>query len=165
MFVVTVLFRVRPDAVTSAKALAGGLPMGALLAREEAAGAFEPGDHASTFGGGPLVASVADAVLQVILADGFLEEVRAKGRLLRERLEAVAGASGLVDHVRGRGLMQGVVLTEPRAAEVTADAAEAGLLVCPAGADVVRLVPPLVITPDEIDEAVGILGAVVAGTG
>jgi predicted acetylornithine/succinylornithine family transaminase len=151
-----------PDAVTVAKALAGGLPMGALLARGGAAEAFEPGDHASTFGGGPLVAAVAGAVLGVILGEGFLGEVRAKGEYLLARLEVVVAASPSADHVRGRGLMLGLVLAEPRAAEVVDAAAERGLLVCPAGADVVRLVPPLTITRDEIDDAVGMLGEALA---
>lgn len=146
-----------PDAVAVAKALAGGLPMGALLVRGEAAEAFRPGDHASTFGGGPLVASVANAVLDVILADGFLDEVRAKGSHLRNALEEVAGTSPLVAGVRGRGLMQGVVLAEPMAGRLVDRMADLGLLACPAGPDVVRFVPPLTITRSEIDEAVAIL--------
>ncbi len=151
-----------PDAVTTAKALAGGLPMGALLARGEAAEAFEPGDHASTFGGGPLVAGVANAVLDVILADGFLAEVRSKGDHLRSGLHRVSDRHRSVDGVRGRGLMHGVALSEPRAGEVVDAARELGMLTCPAGADVVRFVPPLVITRDEIDEALEILGDALA---
>ncbi len=145
---------VLPDAVTTAKALAGGLPMGALLARGEAAAAFEPGDHASTFGGGPLVASVANAVADVILADGFLESVQAKGERLRSGLEMLVVESPLAASVRGAGLMQGVVLHEDRAGEVVTAAMDAGMLTCPAGPNVFRFVPALTITDAEIDEAV-----------
>jgi acetylornithine aminotransferase/acetylornithine/N-succinyldiaminopimelate aminotransferase len=143
-----------PDAVTVAKALAGGLPMGALLARGEAAHAFEPGDHASTFGGGPLVASVANAVLDTILEEGFLDRVAARGDRLRAGLETVAAESPSARAVRGRGLMQGLVLAEERASDLVAAALDQGMLVCPAGADVVRFVPALTIDVSEVDEAV-----------
>ena len=145
---------VEPDAVTSAKALAGGLPMGALLARGAAAEAFVPGDHASTFGGGPFVASVANAVLDTVLAPGFLDEVQAKGKRFAHALTRTASGSPLARGVRGRGLMQGLVLTEPRAADLTSVLRDLGLLVCPAGPEVVRFVPPLTVTGDELDEAV-----------
>ena len=151
-----------PDAVTCAKALAGGLPMGALLARGEAAAAFEPGDHASTFGGGPLVSAAAHAVLDVVLAEGFLDEVRRKGERLRDGIEELAAHSPLAAEVRGRGLMLGLRLAEPRAGELVDALREAGALTCPAGADVVRFVPPLVIGREEIDEALGILDRALA---
>jgi acetylornithine/succinyldiaminopimelate/putrescine aminotransferase len=151
-----------PDAVTCAKALAGGLPMGALLARGEAAAAFQPGDHASTFGGGPLVSAAAHAVLDVVLAEGFLDEVRRKGERLRDGIEELAAHSPLAAEVRGRGLMLGLRLAEPRAGELVDALREAGALTCPAGADVVRFVPPLVIGREEIDEALGILDRALA---
>jgi len=146
-----------PDAVTVAKALAGGLPMGALLASGAAATAFQPGDHASTFGGGPLVASVANAVLDVMLEDGFMGDVAAKGGLLSDRLLAVAGDNETVAGVRGRGLMQGLVLEGGGAAAVVSAAMGMGLLTCPAGPDVVRFTPPLTISEEEIDEGVQII--------
>lgn len=142
-----------PDAVTSAKALAGGLPMGALLARGAAADAFVPGDHASTFGGGPFVATVANAVLDVILAPGFLDEVRDKSARLGAGLERIAAKSPEARGVRGRGLMWGLVLTEAVAAELTGELREQGLLTCPAGPDVIRFVPPLTVSAEEIDDA------------
>jgi predicted acetylornithine/succinylornithine family transaminase len=145
-----------PDAVACAKALAGGLPMGALLARGVAARAFSPGDHASTFGGGPLVSAAAHAVLDVVLADGFLEEVRLKGELLRAGLERLAATRPLVADVRGRGLMLGLRLAEPRAADLVDSLREHGALTCPAGPNVVRLVPPLTINREEIDEGLAI---------
>jgi acetylornithine/succinyldiaminopimelate/putrescine aminotransferase len=146
-----------PDAVTCAKALAGGLPMGALLARGEAAQAFQPGDHASTFGGGPLVAAAAHAVLDVVLAEGFLDDLNTRAEYLREGLDRLAKTHVTVAGVRGRGLMLGLQLVEPRATKLVAALSAAGALTCPAGADVVRFVPPLIITRQEIDEALGIV--------
>jgi acetylornithine/N-succinyldiaminopimelate aminotransferase len=151
-----------PDAVACAKALAGGLPMGALLARGAAAEAFRPGDHASTFGGGPLVSAAAHAVLDVVLAEGFLAEVRHKGALLRAGLEELAAAQPAAAGVRGRGLMLGLRLAEPRAAELVDALRERGALSCPAGADVVRFVPPLTISRPEIDEALEIVESALA---
>ena len=148
-----------PDAVACAKALAGGLPMGALLARGEAAEAFQPGDHASTFGGGPLVSAAAHALLDVVLADGFLEEVQGKGARLRAGLERLAQTDANAAGVRGRGLMLGLRLAEPRAGELVDAMRRRGALSCPAGKDVVRFVPPLTIADHEIDEALEIVGA------
>ncbi len=148
---------VLPDAVASAKALAGGLPMGVLLARGAAATAFQPGDHASTFGGGPFVAAVAHAVLDVILRDGFLDQVRRKGARLRAGIERLVATRPLVAEVRGRGLMLGLRLAAPRASELVDILRDGGALTCPAGADVVRFVPPLTITLEELDEALEIL--------
>ena len=146
-----------PDAVTLAKALAGGLPMGALLARGPLIEAFQPGDHASTFGGGPFVAAIANAVLDVVLGDDFLAEVVAKGEHLDALLLGLAERSPIVAATRGPGLMRGIVLVSPLAAPVVESARERGLLVCPAGANVVRLVPPLTITRQEISEGVAML--------
>jgi len=154
-----------PDAVTVAKALAGGLPMGALLARGEAATAFQPGDHGSTFGGGPLVASVANAVLDVVLQDGFMDEVAAKGARLADHLEAIADDTATVTGARGRGLMQGLVLRDETAADVISAAMGMGMLTCPAGPDVVRLTPALTISEEEIDEGAQILRRALSAPG
>lgn len=149
---------VTPDAVTSAKGLAGGLPMGVLLARGEAAAVLGPGDHASTFGGGPFVASVANAVLDVVLAEGFLEAVAAKGERLRRGLEYLAARHDDVLEVRGRGLMLGLALSGPHAGELSRRLQEVGLLVAPAGPDVLRFVPPLTVDDEAIDEALELVG-------
>jgi acetylornithine/N-succinyldiaminopimelate aminotransferase len=141
-----------PDAVAAAKALAGGLPMGALLARGEAASAFAPGDHASTFGGGPFIANVANAVLDVVLADGFLDAVRAKGARLGGELAALAARHPLALEARGRGLIWGLALREPCAGDVVAALRERGVLATIAGKEVVRFTPPLIVTDKEIDE-------------
>ncbi len=154
---------VRPDLVVAAKGLAGGLPMGVLLARGEAAAAFTPGDHGCTFGGGPLVAHVADAVVRTVLAPGFLDEVRRKGEHLRRRLEELAERHPVVVETRGRGLMQGLALAAPRAAELVTRLRDRGVLAAPAGASVLRLVPPLVIEEAEIDAAAAALDAALGG--
>ena len=153
---------VLPDSVASAKALAGGLPMGALLARGEVAEAFRPGDHGSTFGGGPLVASVAIAVLDEVLSAGFLDGVKVRGRRLLDGLEDLANHHPTASSARGRGLMLGLVLTAPAASDLVELARDRGLLLCPAGLEVVRLVPPLIVSDDEIDRALAILGEALA---
>lgn len=137
---------VTPDIVTLAKPLAGGLPMGATLVNEAIGASIKPGDHATTFGGGPLVSTVALAVLETIGQPDFLADVKRKGDLLKQ---ALPGA-------RGVGLMLGIELEEPAAPYVQA-AFEKGLLICTAGENVIRLLPPLVISDDEIVEAVEIL--------
>jgi len=150
-----------PDVVTLAKPLGGGLPMGAVLLTEAVAAALKPGDHATTFGGGPLVATVALDVLRTIAEPGFLAAVREKGEALGAALSRLAAVSPKVVAVRGRGLMWGIELVEPAAPYVTA-ARERGLLVCTAGAQVIRVVPPLVVTREELERAVAILGEVLA---
>lgn len=145
---------VRPDLVTLAKGLANGLPIGALLVADEAAGAFVPGDHGSTFGGNPVSSAAAAAVVDA-LDDDLLENVRARGA------ELVAGLQELerVRSVRGRGLLVGVEIDG--SANDVVDAARAdGLLVLTAGDDVVRLAPPLTVTADDVSRALAGLGRI-----
>ncbi|HYL55320.1 MAG TPA: acetylornithine/succinylornithine family transaminase [Gemmatimonadales bacterium] len=150
-----------PDVLTLAKPLAGGLPMGAVLVTSAVAAALKPGDHATTFGGGPLVAGVALDVLRTIADPEFLASVRRKGDWLGARLGRLAGAARRVKAVRGRGLLWGLELSEPAAPFVTA-AREHGLLVLTAGPEVIRIIPPLVITEAELERGVGILEEVLA---
>jgi predicted acetylornithine/succinylornithine family transaminase len=150
-----------PDLLTIAKPLAGGLPMGAVLLDERVAAAVRPGDHATTFGGGPLVASVALAVLRTIGDPAFLADVRRTGDWLGARLRRLAASRPRVREVRGRGLMWGLELTEPAGPFVTA-ARERGVLVVGAGPAVIRIVPPLVITVPELERGVGVLEVVLA---
>ena len=135
--------------------------MGAVLLRDAIATALKPGDHATTFGGGPLVSSVALAVVQTIADPDFLAQVRSKGEWLGARLAALAARRPRVREARGRGLMWGLELTEPAAPFVTA-ARERGLLILTAGTNVLRLVPPLVITPEELERGTVVLEAVLA---
>ncbi|HKW41291.1 MAG TPA: acetylornithine/succinylornithine family transaminase [Gemmatimonadales bacterium] len=150
-----------PDILTLAKPLAGGLPMGAVLVTAPVAAALKPGDHATTFGGGPLVASVALDVVRAIADPAFLADVRAKGEWLGTRLERLAAGHPRVREVRGRGLFWGLELREP-AAPIVAAARERGLLVLTAGAQVIRVIPPLVITVPELERGVAILEDVLA---
>jgi predicted acetylornithine/succinylornithine family transaminase len=150
-----------PDLLTLAKPLAGGLPMGAVLVSGAVAAALRPGDHATTFGGGPLVASVALAVLRTVAEPAFLAEVRRKGEWLGQRLARLAAARPRVREVRGRGLLWGLELAEP-AAPVVGAARERGVLVATAGPQVVRIIPPLVIAVDELERGVAILEEVLA---
>ena len=150
-----------PDLLTLAKPLAGGLPMGAVLLNERVAAAVRPGDHATTFGGGPLVASVALAVLRTIGDPAFLAEVRRTGAWLGARLRHLAASRPRVREIRGRGLMWGIDLHEP-AGPFIAAARERGILVVGAGPTVIRLVPPLVITIAELERGVAVLEEVLA---
>jgi acetylornithine/N-succinyldiaminopimelate aminotransferase len=145
---------VRPDVLTSAKALGGGFPIGACIAGPEAAEVLEPGDHGSTFAGGPVATAAALAVLEIIDDPVLLRHVRELGAILRERLEALDG----VAETRGRGLMVGVGLAEGvDAAAVGADLLERGLVVNVPRPDTLRLLPPLVIDSDHVDQAVGLI--------
>jgi acetylornithine aminotransferase/acetylornithine/N-succinyldiaminopimelate aminotransferase len=148
---------VRPDAVTLAKGLANGLPLGCLLVADEAAGAFEPGDHGSTFGGNPVASAAAVAVCDAV-DDELLASVRAVGTLLAEGLSPLAG----VVEVRGRGLLLGAELDRPAADAVDA-CRERGLLVSSAGERTLRLTPPLTIGPAEVGQALAVLGEVLGG--
>jgi acetylornithine/succinyldiaminopimelate/putrescine aminotransferase len=153
-------FGVTPDLMTVAKPLAGGLPMGAVLMTERVAETIQPGDHATTFGGGPLVASAALATVRAIGEPAFLDDVQRKGHLLANLLQKlVLNHPTKVKDVRGVGLIWGVEIDGP-AGEVVGRALEAGLLVCSAGPNVVRIVPPLVIGDAELAEGVQILDEV-----
>jgi predicted acetylornithine/succinylornithine family transaminase len=149
-------YGVEPDMLTLAKPLAGGLPMGAVLLSEEIATAVRPGDHATTFGGGPLVASVALHVLERVSDAALLASVRERGAWLGQELHAIGTRTGKVRAVRGTGYMWGIDVTMP-ASDVVAAALEEGLLLCVAGEHTVRLLPPLVATRDELAEGLTIL--------
>lgn len=140
---------ITPDIVTLAKGLGGGLPIGACLAIGAAADLMQPGMHGSTFGGNPVCTAAACAVLRVLREEGLIDHAAALGKTLADGIEALDHP--LVDHVRGRGLLRGVVLTAPQAKAVEAAAREAGFLVNAAAPDVVRLAPPLIISTEQID--------------
>jgi acetylornithine/N-succinyldiaminopimelate aminotransferase len=142
---------VRPDLVALAKALANGLPIGALLVADVAAGAFEPGDHGSTFGGNPVSCAAACVVVDAI-DDELLANVHEQGGVLAAALGALPG----VVEVRGRGLLLGAVLDRP-AAEVVEACREGGLVVLAAGDNVLRLAPALTIERSDVDEALAVL--------
>jgi len=149
---------ITPDIVTSAKGIGGGFPVGAVLATEDAASGMTAGTHGTTYGGGPLAMAVSNAVMDVLLGDGFLEHVRETSAMLRGRLEGLRQKHAtLITEVRGHGLMCGlrVPSVEPRLA--VPYLVEKGLVVAPAGENVLRFLPPLIVTEDDIEKAVNIL--------
>lgn len=147
---------IRPDLLMVAKPLAGGLPMGALLAAPHIADVMAPGDHGTTFGGGPLVAHVARAVLRTLTAPGFLEGVRKRAERLDGSLRRLAARTSAVRELRGLGLIRGVVV-DGDAPGVVTRARERGLLLVAAGPDVVRLLPPLNAPDEQLDMGVELL--------
>ncbi len=149
-------FGVEPDVMTLAKALGGGLPLGAMLAREAVAGSFPPGSHASTFGGNPVVCRAGLAVMDTLLEQGLAAHGEAVGGLLRQGLEALAQRFGFIREVRGKGLLLGVEL-DRECAPVVRECMEEGLLVVPAGPRVLRMAPPLIIEAEDVEEALSVL--------
>ena len=153
--------QVEPDAMSLAKGIAGGVPLGALLARENVAKVFTPGTHASTFGGNPLATAAACAVMD-LLQEGLLERVQRAGARLSEKLAHLPTHTPRVQGERGLGLLRAVLLSEDLAGKVVARARDLGLLVNAIGERVVRLAPPLTVSDEEIDRAVALLAEAVA---
>jgi acetylornithine aminotransferase/acetylornithine/N-succinyldiaminopimelate aminotransferase len=157
-------FGVIPDIITLAKALGNGLPIGALLTTDQVAETFEPGSHASTFGGNPVACAAAVVVLQTMLAPGFLEEVRQKGEYLASGLNDLSRMfPAIASGARGLGLIQGLALTPefvPRGGEIVSLLFDAGILANFAGGLVLRFLPPLVISRAEIDELLAALARI-----
>jgi acetylornithine/N-succinyldiaminopimelate aminotransferase len=153
---------VTPDIMAVAKGIGGGFPLGACLATKEAAKGMVAGTHGTTYGGNPLAMAVGNAVLDVVLGEGFLDHVRAMAARLRQKLGGLQDRHPkIIEAVRGEGLMIGLKLV-PNNAEFAAAARAEHLLVIPAGDNVVRLLPPLVITEADVDEAVKRLDAACA---
>ncbi len=151
-----------PDAMSVAKGLGNGFPIGGFVVRRRWEGVLPVGSHASTFGGNPLAGAAALAVVETIAAPGFLENVRAIGEFLLDRLRDRLGGNERVRGIRGRGLMIGIELDEP-SPPICRRLASDGLLVIPAGANVLRLVPPLIIDREQAAEACDRIAAVLAG--
>jgi acetylornithine aminotransferase len=154
-------FGVAPDIMTLAKALAGGAPIGTMLAREEVAAAFSPGTHGSTFGGNPLMTAAALAAVRAILEEGLLERSVEMGAYLVAALEGLRRKYPFVTEVRGIGLMVGMGLAIP-GGEIVKEGHARGVLLNVTHDTVLRFVPPLVVTKEEIDEMVGILDGIFA---
>ncbi|MBT8353186.1 MAG: acetylornithine transaminase [Desulfofustis sp.] len=155
---------VTPDIMTVAKALGNGMPIGAMVTTEKLASALVPGTHASTFGGNPVACAAAVATLKVMLADGFLDEVQAKGDYFRARLAEVQQKHlRLCSHVRGMGLLNGLVMTEAgceRGADIVNAMYDEHILINFAGNCALRFAPPLIVDRTEIDRAIVILDQV-----
>jgi predicted acetylornithine/succinylornithine family transaminase len=154
-------YGITPDIMTLAKALAGGLPIGALLARKEVAASFTPGTHASTFGGNPLVTTAAIASLTTINNPSFLEHCRTMGNYLMDQLNNLKKKNSSIREVRGKGLLVGMELDQ-LATDVVDKCLEKGLLINCVQEKVLRFLPPLTITKKEIDQAVSTLEEVLS---
>jgi len=150
-------YGVQPDVVTCAKGIAGGLPMGACLVSERLGDILQPGQNGSTFGGNPIASAAARVVVRRVSEPDFLQSVAEKGAYFREKLEAMPQ----VEYVRGRGLMLGVKLKEKDAHDVLVQCAKAGLLILTAK-ELVRFLPPLTITQEDIDQGLAIFQQVLA---
>ena len=151
---------VEPDMLTLAKPIAGGLPMGAVLVNSRIANTINAGEHGTTFGGGPFVASVALHVLERVADPALLAHVSSAGKWIGDRLRAMGERTGRVRAIRGRGFMWGIDVSEP-AGDIVARARDAGLLVLTAGDHTVRLLPPLVTSQQDLDRGLTILEQVI----
>lgn len=155
-------YGIEPDILTLSKAIGGGMPFGAMLAKEAVASAFQPGDHATTFGGSPLSAAAALAAVSAIIEDHLPEQAATIGTQLRDRLTALQAQQPLVTGSRVCGCMAAVDLAAPIAAAVKADAQERGLLILTVGDNMLRLLPALICTPAQVDEAIAIVAQAIA---
>ena len=147
---------VTPDILTVAKPMAGGLPMGAILTTRDVADAMQPGDHGTTFGGGPFISAVALHVLDRLSDPAMLKHVRERGAQVKKGLDAMAKSNTAIRTVRGTGLMWGIDVAEP-AKDIVARAMKLGLLICSAGEHTIRLLPPLVVTKADVERGLGLL--------
>lgn len=153
-------YGIEPDIITMAKGLGGGIPIGALAAKESVAAAFHPGDHGTTFGGNPLSCRAGLVVLDELLHHGLLAHAAEMGTYLKEKLDKLAENHDAVLTVRGKGLMLGVVFKDAIAKQVGNSLRECGILVGVVGGNVLRIVPPLIVSEREIDAFVSALGRI-----
>lgn len=148
-------YNVLPDIVTTAKALGGGVPIGAVITGDKCKDTFCPGDHGSTFGGNPLSCKAADTVLSIVTEHGFLDHVKVVGAALKTGIENIH--SDKIKEVRGIGLMLGIVVDPDKRADYVQAMMDKGLLTLTAGKDAIRLLPPLTLSLKEVDEALSIM--------
>jgi len=153
---------VEPDMMTLAKSLAGGVPIGALLIKKKIAESFEPGDHASTFGGNPLATAAGVAALTAILEEGMLENCQEVGDYFLDRLEGVMGKFPFIQEVRGKGLILGMEL-KMDGSSIVKEMMQRGFLINCTMGNVLRFLPPLIVTKEEVDQVVEALEEVFKG--
>lgn len=156
-------YGVKPDIVTTAKALGCGVPVGAFVATEQVAAAFEPGDHGTTYGGNPFVTAAVNAVFDIFEQDGILDHVKQVSTYLEKQLDSLVEKYNCVVERRGMGLMQGLEFSMP-VKDIIPQVMDQGLILIAAGTNVIRFVPPLVIEKNHIDEMIGILDNVIGNT-
>ena len=147
-------YDVYPDIITCAKALGGGLPIGAFLVNEKLKDVFRQKDHGSTFGGNPAAAAGANVVMDIVSDEEFLRDVAEKGNYLKSEINKIR--SPLIKEVRGVGLMIGIDIADGKVGEIYKNCYENGLLVLTAGKNAIRFLPPLIISKKEIDEGIEI---------
>lgn len=155
-------YGIEPDIFTLAKGIAGGVPMGAICAKEHVAKAFEPGDHGSTFGGGPLACAAGLAVMDVLLNDGLIENAAKMGSYFKEKLQDLKAKHSIISEVRSVGLMIGIQLSVDKAKEIQSRLMDLGYLVGSIGTSVFRVVPPLIISKEDIDGFIAVLDKVLS---
>jgi len=154
-------YKIKPDIVTLAKAVGNGFPVGVMMATDKVASAFQPGSHASTFGGNPLAMAAGLATLESMLHDGILENVRRVGAFFVRRLHELKNKHAVIKDIRGKGLIIGVELNI-EGAEIVKACMDRGLLINCTGGNVLRFVPPFIITERDVDTVVGILDKVLS---
>ena len=155
-------YGIKPDIMTLAKSLGNGFPLGAVIASEKVAAAFDPGSHASTFGGNPLAMAAAKATLDEMIEDGFMENVERTGQYFMQGLSVLRQKYAGIKDIRGKGLIIGLEMAGD-VADIINGCMKKGLLVATAGPNVIRFVPPLIITKEDIDQALDILDNVLEG--
>jgi len=154
---------IEPDIFTLAKALGGGVPIGAICAKEHVAQAFEPGDHGSTFGGNPLACAVGLSVMDAILEENLVEKACTMGKYFRDCLSSLAQKHPIITEIRGKGLMIGIQLKSDKAVEIKNKCFERGYLIGNVGGNIIRLLPPLIVSKEDIDGFIKILDEVLEG--
>ncbi|TDT45981.1 aspartate aminotransferase family protein [Fonticella tunisiensis] len=147
-------YDIEPDIFTLAKALGGGIPIGAVCAKEHVANAFEPGDHGSTFGGNPFACTAGLAVMKTIFNDGLVENAKKMGEYFKEKLNQLKERHSIISEIRGKGLMIGIELSIDNAREITRKLLYKGFLVGNVGEKVLRILPPLIVTSEDIDKLI-----------
>lgn len=157
-------YDVEPDIISMAKALGGGVAIGAMMAKAEVAKSLVPGTHASTFGGNPLACAAAIAVVEAIEEDNLLENAQKMGQYTKEKLEQLKQKHSIIDHIRGKGLMIGIQLTQP-GADIVSKCLDKGLRINCTQETVLRFMPSMTVTENEIDKAVEILDQVLSEQG
>lgn len=153
-------YGIKPDIMTLAKGLGGGVPTGAFIAQDHVANAFKPGDHGTTFGGNPLVCAAALATLEAIEQEGLLENARKTGDYFREQLQELQKKHACITEVRGTGLILGLQLSCPGRPLVEAAMKQGAIINCAGGGDVLRFVPPLIVSKEDVDALIRILDKV-----
>ena len=155
--------KVKPDIFTLAKALGGGVPIGAVCASDEVAPAFSPGDHGTTFGGNPLACAAALAVLETVEKESIIDNVNETGKYFFETLEKIKKETGSIKEIRGRGLMIGIEFNEPCAVNVKNRLFEKGYLVGSVGNNILRILPPLIFNKENVEDFAKVLSEIING--